>query len=292
MVEQARLGLALGGGGARGGAHIGLLKFLDRKRVRVSAIAGTSAGGIVGGLYAAGMSPAEIEKMLLSIRPVDILVPDPSGWSIFSTQNFIDLVRGRIGNMHIEDLPIRFAAVAVDLKNARQVVLNHGPLAVAFQATMAVPGFLGPVVQEDSLLVDGGVLNNVPVDAARALGPGKVLAVDVGVPPNFPLETFSMGGLPGPVPRIVERILTLTGRQRAALALNKSWDILTAELTARRLAENPPDLLLRPDLGSIAVADMARLTEAIDIGERMAEKHWPEIERLLEESTRAETTEG
>lgn len=281
MGRRNRVGLALGGGGVRGGAHIGLLKVLDREGLQVGPIAGTSAGGVVGGLYAAGLSGLEIEEFLKGFSAAAILEPEPSGWSILSTERFIERIRERIGDLQIEDLPHPFAAVAVDLYRAQQVILDRGPLATAIQATIAVPGLLCPVQRDGCLLVDGGVLDNVPVDAARQLGAERVIAVDVSVPADFPLEIPSFGGLPGPVPRLLDRFLFLTGRQRAALAFHKFLSIQAAELTARRLKECPPDLLLRPDLGAIPVMDMDRLAETIPIGERLAEEHLSEIRRLF-----------
>lgn len=282
MGSPGHLGLALGGGGVRGGAHIGLLKVLDREGIRVGAIAGTSAGGIVGGLYAAGLPGSEIEEFLLSCAPTRVLEADASGWSLLSTRRFIHLIQKRVGDVRIEDLPRPFAAVAVDLRSGSEVILSSGSLAAAIQATIAVPGLLCPVEQEKCLLVDGGVLNNVPVDVVRRLGAGRVIAVDVGVKPDFPLEVPSFGPLPGPLSHLMERLLTLTNRQRAAVALIRTYDILTAELTARRLKENPPDLLLCPNLGAIQVTDVDRLREAIAIGERMAEGHLNEIRQLAE----------
>lgn len=283
METREPLGLALGGGGVRGGAHIGLLKVLEREGIEVGPIAGTSAGGIVGGLYAAGLSAARIERLLLNCTPEALLEPDPSGWSLLSTRRFVDLIRRRVGDLRIEDLPHPFAAVAVDLRSSSEVHLSSGPLLAAIQATMAVPGLLCPVEDEGCLLVDGGVLNNVPVDAVRELGAKRVLAVDVGVPAEFPLEIASFGLPPGPVPRLLERVLALTGRDRAALAAAKAIGMLSAQLSEYRLRENPPDLLLRPDLGEIAIMDMARLPETIAAGEAMAEAHLPEIRRLCEE---------
>ncbi len=282
MEVKRQLGLALGGGGARGGAHIGLLKVLDREGIQVGPIAGTSAGGIVGGLYAAGLSAVRIERLLLSCTPESLLEPDPSGWSLLSTRRFVELIRRRLGDVHIEDLPHPFAAVAVDLRSSREVHIRRGPLAEAIQATMAVPGLLCPVDDGECLLVDGGVLNNVPVNAVRALGDEPVLAVDVGVPAHFPLECDSFGMLPGHVPRLLERVLALTGRNRAALSTAKAIGLLSAQVAAYRLREDPPDLLLRPELGDIPIADMSRLPEAIAIGEETAEAHLEEIRRLCE----------
>ena len=282
MGEHRLLGLALGGGGVRGGAHIGLLKVLEREGVAIGPIAGTSAGAIVGGLYAAGLPAAEIEDLLLSIEPAQVLVVDTSGWALLSTRHFADILRRRTGDPRIEDLPHPFAAVAVDLRRAQEVRLDAGPLVRAIQASIAVPGLLCPVEHDGCLLVDGGVLNNVPVDVVRALGAGRVLAMDVGVPPDLPLEISSFAGLPGAGPRLVERILRVTGRQGAASALTKSWDILCAATTARRLQDAPPDLLLRPDLGPTPVTALERLAEMIAAGERVAAEQLPHILALLQ----------
>jgi NTE family protein len=283
--QQKLLGLALGGGGARGGAHIGLLKVLDREKISVGAIAGTSAGGIVGGLYAAGLKAVEIADLLSSCTSTHVLEPDPTGWSLMSAQPFIDHLRQRIGDVRIEDLPHPFAAVAVDLRESRQVVLTRGPLALAIQATMAVPGLLSPVEWDGALLVDGGVLNNLPVDVTRKLGAQRVLAQDVSMPRDSPLETPSMGILPGPGPRLLDRLMALSGRKRAMLALVRAFDILSAELMEHRLGEFPPDLLLRPELGATPITDIERLPQMITIGEMLAEEKLDDI-RLLAGGTR------
>ncbi|MDI7277221.1 MAG: patatin-like phospholipase family protein [Anaerolineae bacterium] len=282
MDTGSQLGLALGGGGARGGAHIGLLKVLDEAGVRVGAIAGTSAGGVVGGLYAAGLSGAEIESLLTSVDPAAVLEPDASGWALLSTRRFLDLVRSWVGDPIIEDLPHPFATVAVDLRNSREVHFASGPLVAAMQATIALPGILCPLDAEGSLCVDGGVLNNVPVDVARKLGARRVVAVDVSTPFDCPLEMTTLAGLPGPV-RIAERLLTVARRRQAARALIKSWNMLAAAYTARRLQDNPPDLLLRPDLGAMPVTAMQQLRTAIAVGERVAREHLEEIRRLASE---------
>ncbi len=282
MSPGVRLGLALGGGGARGGAHIGLLKVLDRAGIPVGPIAGTSAGGIVGGLYAAGMSGLQIERLLMSIDPTGILEPDLSGWAFLSAERFIQIIRRRLHDVRIEDMPHPFAAVAVNLQTSEEVLLASGPLAQAIQATIAFPGVLCPVQREECLLVDGGLLNNVPVNACRKLGADRVLAVDVGIPADFPLEVSSLSVPPGPLPRLLQRMLALTRHRRAILAISKSIAILSAEFTARRLQEYPPDLLLRPDLGAMAVMELERLPEAIAAGERMAEARLDDIYRLVE----------
>ncbi len=285
MGVRSPLGLALGGGGARGGAHIGVLKVLDRAGIAVGPIAGTSAGGLVGGLYAAGLSGAEIEALLLGLRPAALVRLDRSGWSLLDAQRFFDLMRRRVGDARIEDLPRPFAAVAVDLLSRREVLLMEGPLVQAIQATIAVPGILSPVAHGGALLVDGGLANNLPVDVARKLGAACVVGVHLGTAlaepePDLAREQPLVASLPG-LPRLLSRMLSLLGRRQAMLAITRSIGILTAALCDRRLQECPPDLLLRPKL-DMQMMDLHRLPEAIAAGERVAEAHLDEIQRLAD----------
>lgn len=286
MDLRSPLGLALGGGGARGGAHIGLLKVMDRAGIEVGAVAGTSAGGLVGGLYAAGLSGAEIEALVTGLAPAAMVRADTSGWALLSTGRFCDALRRRVGEARIEDLPRPFAAVAVDLYTCREVLLMQGPLIEAIQATIALPGLLCPVARDGCLLVDGGVLNNVPADAARKLGAARVLAVQLGLSLDEPAPGPAWGApvfglLPGRLPRLLDRFLALTGRRRAMLAAGRSISILIAALSDRRLQECPPDLLLRPEL-DIRAMDLFRLGEAIRAGEMLAEARLDDIRRLAE----------
>ncbi|HOG46118.1 MAG TPA: patatin-like phospholipase family protein [Anaerolineae bacterium] len=284
MDLRSPLGLALGGGGVRGGAHIGLLKVLDREGIEVGCIAGTSAGGLVGGLYAAGLPAVEIEALLLSLAPAALVELDRSGWSLLGTTRLVAALRERIGDERIEALPRPFAAVAVDLRTCREVLLAAGPLLRAIQATIAIPGVFCPVARDGALLVDGGVLNNVPVDVARKLGARQVLAVHLGrlpsdAPPEIAGDGPVFGRLPATLPRLLDRALCLSGRRRAMDVAGRSIGILTAALCAARLRECPPDLLLRPAL-AMGALDLERLPEAIAAGERLAEAHLDEICRL------------
>ncbi len=277
---EVGLGLVLGAGGARGGVHIGLLKVLDEEGIRIGPIAGASAGGLVGGLYAAGLPGAEIEELLLGLDAPSLLERDRSGWSLASTHAFIDLLRRRLGDVQIEDLIHPFCAVAVDLLTGAEVHLRQGPLCSAIQATIAVPVLLCPLEQDGRVLVDGGLLNKVPVDAVRPMGPGRVLAVDPDTPPDTTMETGNLGPLPGLMPRLLRGVLRLTKRERTAMAIARTTTIPIAELTARRLREYPPDLLLQPDLSTVPAMDLSRLPEAIAIGERLAREHLAEIRAL------------
>jgi NTE family protein len=210
---RPQIGLALGGGAARGLAHLGVLEWLEAHRIPVDVIAGTSIGGLIGAGYASGMSPAELRELM---RATDwdlmFLVDSPFKYKTFRRKEEARAFPGQIdlglkGGLTFpsglnpgqqlqllldrlaapyydlatfDDLPVRFRAVATDLQRSELVVLGTGSLAQALRATMAVPGLLTPVEIDGRLLVDGGTLNNVPADVVRALGADVVIAVNVG----------------------------------------------------------------------------------------------------------------
>ena len=209
---RPRIGLALGGGSARGFAHIGVLKWLDEHRIPVDAIAGTSMGGLVGGAFATGMTPAEIEHLVSTISWAKVLEPGASfadkafrrkqdaraypsrlefglrgGFSLpagLSASQQVELLLGRIAMPYyattsFDQFPTPFRCVAADLKSAETVVFDSGWLAQALRATMALPGVFAPVTVDGRTLVDGGILNNVPADVVAAMGADIVIAVDV-----------------------------------------------------------------------------------------------------------------
>ena len=179
MSDDRTLGLTLGGGGAFGAAHVGVLQVLAERGIRPGIVTGTSSGALVGAAYAAGIEAAAIERAVLQFRWNAIarwsLAPR---WGLLDTRTVADAVRRALGtDPLIEDLPRRFAAVATDLRTRRIVVIDDGPLSVALRSTIAVPGLLPPVRRGSTLLADGGMIDNVPVDSAFALGASRVLVV-------------------------------------------------------------------------------------------------------------------
>lgn len=279
MIKHRVIGLALGGGGARGLAHIGVLKALDRAGIPINVLAGTSMGGIVGALYAAGMPPGEIETSVLAaigsitdlLALVDLHI---SQNGLLKGNRVYDLVANRLGPQRtFASLRRPFAVVAVDTVTGREVVLDQGWVADAVRATMSVPGIFAPVEMGAYRLVDGGLLNNVPVDVARQLGGEFVIAVDVlpGFGANQPGEQPSVQRLS---PRFMPR------------AYQELWHIemiMISALTEYRLRDNPPDILIRPELP----ADMdvfvgfERPAVAIAAGELAAEAALPQIRARL-----------
>jgi len=284
--EQAplrpRLGLVLGGGGARGGAHVGILKVLEELRVPVDRIAGTSMGAIIGGLYASGKSPAEIETLLkgtdwqslaidepprqaLSFRrkeddrlalfpfEVGIGIEGVSLKSGFTSGHKVEFVL-RSWTLHtwdidsFDDLPIPFRAVAADVDTGEAVVLAHGDLAAAMRASMSTPGGFTPVERDGRLLVDGGIANGLPVDVARAIGAERIIAVDVGTPPRGTSDQMSPFGV-----------------------FNRMISVLIRQNTDRAKASlEPEDLLIVPELRGVPAGAFGLLGDAVAVGEAAA----------------------
>lgn len=277
-----RIGLVLGGGGARGAAHIGVLKVLEREHIPIHAITGTSIGAIVGALYSAGYSPEEIEQLIGSIDWADIFHDGSARTELPMRQKETDLgilanlelgftkgrltypttlVRGQklglllrryfLGRGNIEsfdDLPIPFRCVATDIGVVRPVVFESGDLALAVRASMAVPGAFAPVHHEGKVLVDGGIVDNLPVDIARQMGVDRLIVVDVGQPlaPEDSINT-SLDVL----------LQMVNGLMRDRLERS------IATLTDK-------DILLQPELGQLTSASFPDAMKGIPAGEQAA----------------------
>ncbi len=288
-----RIGLVLGGGGARGAAHVGVLKVLEELRIPISAIAGTSMGALVGGTYASGVSPQEMERRLTAIDWDKLFVDDPprQDWpirrkeqSLFPTFDFTlgvragslrlpggaiagqnvelffnSLVAGATGIHDFDDLPIPYRAVATNLEDGSMKVFDSGPLAAVMRASMSVPGVFSPVTIDKHIYVDGGLVRNVPVDVARRMGVDRVIVINVGG-----------GFLKG------DELQSVLG------VMSQMVNILTQQNVDSSLKEIRPgkDILITPDLGDMSSADFAGAAKAIDIGEAAARAAIPQLKRL------------
>ena len=191
-TSKPRVGLALSGGGPRGLAHVGVLRVLEREGIPLDILAGTSMGGIIAAGYAAGLSPEDLEKEALAtarirrlLRLIDPGLPEAGLMRGQRLQAYFEEI---LGPLTFADLKISLALVAVDLNAQREVILNEGPLSLALRATISVPGLFTPVEIDGQRLVDGGVLDNLPIDAAQHLGADVVIAVDVESDPNKNLQ--------------------------------------------------------------------------------------------------------
>jgi NTE family protein len=275
------LGLVLGGGGARGLAHIGVLKVLEEAGIPVGCLCGTSMGGVIAAGYAAGLSPAELETQAIRmsrkrelVRLVDITPPRRGLLAGSQVRAFLSSLIGE--HLTFADLRCPLALCAVDLVTARPVALCEGRLMPAVVATMSIPGLFPPVQMGESRLVDGGVLNNLPVDLARQMCADVVLAVDVQFNPlnELPWQDLpEKHHFPVPTPGFFQDLY------RAEL-------IMIAELTQARLLLTPPDLLVRPAIPPDVTLFLGflRAPEIIQAGEQAAREALPQIVSLLVEA--------
>ena len=289
-MSAKKLGLALSSGGARGAAHVGVLKVLEEAGLVPDVIVGASMGAELGGAYAAGVPVAELESLWQSTsfaRVAKSLLPTIpwSGWS--SGNGIRRFVRNLLGgDRAIEELPIRFAAVVTNLESGRPITLTEGSLVEAIRASLSVPGLFTPVWINGCLCIDGGVSDPLPVDAARALGAEVVVAVDVLVEPS----DVKLTGLPAIDLRerragiAKEDGASLTeSRRYAPSVLNVLFQMSTVfqkRLCDARLIQYPPDVLIRPDFSEDPPC-YSRVGCGIVAGEQAARSALPEILRIL-----------
>lgn len=263
MQEQTRrVGLALGGGGGKGSAHIGVLSALEALRVPIDVLAGTSIGGLVAALYAVGYQPYQIEQWFRRATAWRILERDPTNGGFLGTRKIELLLREAFGTRTFADTRVPLALVAVDISRAVEVVLDEGPLVEAILASIAIPGLFPPVVRGDQQLVDGGVLNNVPVDVAQALGAGRVIAVDLGMV----AEHFHYGRQPQSAAAVWSPRRWVPRSQ--LLLAERALSIMMAHITEQRLSETPPTVLLRPVVASFVPFDFTQTLAGRMVGER------------------------
>ncbi len=181
-MPRKRIGLALAGGVAKGLAHIGVIRALLEIGIPIDCVAGTSSGSVVGALIAAAMAPDRIEALAKATRWRDLVKPVIRRLGLLDGGRLEQLLVKVLGDRRIEDLALPFACVATDIVTGEEVVLRTGPLAPAVRASCSMPGFFTPVEIDGRLLVDGGVVDNVPVGVARSLGADFVIAVDLSGP--------------------------------------------------------------------------------------------------------------
>lgn len=255
------VGLVLGGGGARGYAHIGVLKALAERGIEPVAIAGCSAGAIAGAFHAAGFGPEAMVSVLEKQSFAAFLDLGAKG-GIIGGSKLRDFLAEHLPET-FEELSLPLSVTAVDLQRGRLDVFKGGELVPALLASSALPGILSPVEHRGSFYLDGGLLNNLPVDLARTMTLAPVIAVDVAAPPDRKLTLKDDRSLWRKLVKPVvegQRLLTVE-------LFLKSFDIPAAFMTELRLAVHPPDLLIRPPLPKdFKLEDFGRLDEGVEIG--------------------------
>lgn len=274
--NRPSIGLVLSGGGARGLAHIGVLRVLEREGIPVDYLAGTSMGGVVAAGYAADMSSYDLEReALAATRKRHLLhLADPSfrNGGVNRGQRLLAFFKQVLGERTFSDLRLPLALVAVDLNSHQEVIFREGPVALALRATTSLPGLFMPVEMNGRRLVDGGVLNNLPVDVVIGMGAEVVIAVDISL-----THKGGIGHWIGTHRWIPEGIAT-------------TLEVLDDTLYTMRIVEQEnklhqfsPDVLICPHIpiNVNAVVGYGRVSELVAAGERAAEEHLSEIKVLL-----------
>jgi len=306
-MRRVRIGLALGSGSARGWAHIGVIKALHALGVQPDVIAGCSIGALVGGAYAAGHID-DLEEWLRTLRKKDVLgffdVSLMSG-GLIAGERLMNFFREYVGNAGIEALPVPFAAVATELSSGREVWLRTGPLIDAVRASISLPGIFTPVQLEGKWLVDGGLINPVPVSVCRAMDADVVIAVNLNgglLGRHLPDSTVTRSR-PAAVREGGEPPNDLTARLKNGIrsGLDTVWsqvwrsendapglfdvlasaiNIMQDRITRSRMAGEPPDLIITPRLEHLGLLEFHRAAEAIEEGASRTRQCAPGILQL------------
>ena len=274
------IALALGGGGAKGNAHIGVLRFLEQEGIRVGAIAGTSFGGIVACFYAAGYEPDQIEDLFAAVDQTRLYDRDrdeqPAFLGLGPVRRWL---RQTLGERGFESTEIPCAVTAVDLRTSSEIVIRSGSLRGAILCTIALPGIFPTYMHGELELVDGGLLNPVPVAVARSLAPSlPVVAVSLTAPLGEPAHTLPipfLDDLPAPIAAGISR-LRIT---RAMDVFMRSLDIGSRQIAELRFKLEKPDVIIRPGVGDIGALDQVDVRSVARLGEEAARACLPEIRR-------------
>lgn len=286
-----KIGIALGGGGAKGLAHIGVLKVLHEHGIVPDLVAGTSIGALVGALYCQRGGIAGVEEFALSFENADLspyLAPRPSSSGLVSEKRIQGFLEKTLGNARIEHLPTPLFCSATDIRRGREVTLHRGSLARAVRASISVPVIFKPVRLQGRYLVDGGLVNPVPVDVLKKSGATFIIAVNVITPPSARRRTqrkwmggkkpllsrlddfFSrtlLSGGPAKEPNLIETILA-------------TIEIMQERLVAARLRSDAPDVVIHVDTSGFKMFEFYRPTEIIRHGEEAARRRVADIARL------------
>jgi NTE family protein len=292
-ATRPTIALALGGGAARGFAHIGVIRTLAAHGIVQDVIVGTSIGAVVGGCYAAHeLDNLEEWARGLNVRSVlSYLDVNFSGSGLIRGGHLSKRMDAHLKDMRIEDLPIRFAAIATEFNTGHEIWLTRGRLSEAMRASYSLPGIFPPVLIGGRWLVDGALVNPVPVSAARALGARLVIAVNLNSD-LFGRGTIiashgsddedealaalpKQGGLRGMFSRersLRRQVLGRRGRPGIPTVMVEAFNVMQDRITRARLAGDPPDVLISPRLGNVGWFDFHRGADAIAIGAEAAER--------------------
>ncbi len=296
---KRKIGLALGSGAARGFAHIGVLKVLDEEKIPIDFIAGTSIGALIGAIYASGISAKEIEELVLNLdrrKTTAFFTPTIPYSGLVEGKRITEFMKSIIGNQNIEELKIPFAAVATNVMSGREVIITKGSAVEAVRASISIPGIFTPCKYNGDFLVDGGLVNPVPVNCVRNMGADFIIAVNILPSPERKTHKLSIKGkgkkhpvspvtseivntrlsqFLKPVKNVIDNpFLTLTGKLRT---IRESPSVFTIILQTIAITEYQilnlqlkhlkPDVLIEPEVSFIKPLEFYRGKEGIVKGE-------------------------
>jgi NTE family protein len=260
-APRPKIALVLGGGAARGFAHIGVIRALEQEKIPVDMIVGTSVGSLIGAIYAYDANSFDLEWTAFTLEKDDLfdygLLTAITGMGAAKGDKLEAFVKNKVPVQNIENLKIPFAAVATDLNRGTQVVLDRGPVAKAVRASSAIPGVFNPVDYQGKLLVDGGVIDNIPVSVARERGADIVIAVDI----SENVTNFNITNL-------VDVML-------------QAVNIMAAENAKHQRKE--ADVLISPAVGNVGMLDFSQKKRCMQAGIEAAQKAMPEIKEKIEQ---------
>jgi NTE family protein len=275
--------LALGGGGAKGNSHIGVIRRLEQEGFRIKGVAGTSFGGLVAVLYALGYSPDKLEEIFASVDQTQFYGHAPEeGPSLMGLAGVTRLLEELIGDRTFDDLQLPCVVTAVDLKSGREVLLSQGRLIEAILATIAIPGVFPARHMNGLELVDGGTLDPVPVAPARSLAPRlPVVAVVLTLPMGIPAQTWRLPFEKFWAGRILSRLLSKMRYDTVWDIFSRSLDITARAMTHYRLQVDRPEVIIRPQVYDIDTLDVVDVHEVVKRGEAAVDAALPQLRRLF-----------
>jgi NTE family protein len=258
---RPKIALVLGGGAARGFAHVGVIRVLEQEKIPIDMVVGTSVGSLIGAIYASDMNSFDLEWTAFSLEKDNIIdyafLLTFTGMGPIKGDKLEEFVKSKVPTANIEDLKLPFAAVATDLNRGTRVVLDHGSVARAVRASSAIPGVFNPVSHQDRLLVDGGVIDNIPISVARERGADIVIAVDI----SENVTNFNITNL-------IDVVL-------------QSVNIMFRENVKYKIKD--ADVLITPAVGNVAMLDFTQKRQCMQAGIDAAQKAMPDIRKKIED---------
>jgi NTE family protein len=309
---RLKIGLALGGGAARGWSHIGVMRVLEREGIVPDVIAGSSVGAVVGGCYAAGKLDQleEFARSLTKRRVMGLLDFHIAGSGLIAGDRLRRLLEHDLADLRIESLPLRFATIATELGTGHEIWLTRGSLVEALRASYALPGVFDPIKLGGRWLMDGAIVNPIPVTTARALGADLVVCVNLNGDIRIRGTVIqSHSAELDPADEIIEaateerrrwgvfNVLDAAERMRSrgrrpaaapgiASVMIDAFNITQDRIARSRLAGDPPDLMIAPKLSPVGLFEFHRAEECIELGKQAAERALPDIFELMRDTAR------